>query len=64
MALNKIKWHNKEYHVTIILISHILRIVERDANWRKKIQETLEIKKAKFDGSINLLNQLKETLTF
>ena len=30
----------------------------------KKIQETPEIKKTKFDGSINLLNQLKETLTF
>ena len=52
-----------EYHVTIILISHILRIVEWNANWRKKIKETLEIKKTKFDGSINLLNQLKETLT-
>ena len=30
----------------------------------KKVKETLEIKKAKSDGSIKLLNQLKETLTF
>lgn len=65
MVLNKIKCYNMKYHVTMILIGHILIIVERDANWRKnKIKETLEIKKAKFDGSIKLLNQLKETLTF
>ena len=53
-----------KYHVTIILIGHILIIVKRNANWRKKVKETLEIKKAKSDGSIKLLNQLKETLTF
>ena len=30
----------------------------------KKVKETLEIKKAKSEGNIKLLNQLKETLTF
>ena len=30
----------------------------------KKVKEALEIKKAKSDGCIKLLNQLKETLTF
>ena len=29
----------------------------------KKVKETLEIKKGKYDRSIKLLNQLKETLT-
>ena len=64
MVLNKIKWHKMKYHVTIISIWDILIIAARDANWRKKVKETLEIKKTKSDGSIKLLHQLKETLTF
>ena len=53
-----------KYHVTIISIWDILIIAARDANWRKKVKETLEIKKTKSDGSIKLLHQLKETLIF
>ena len=49
----------------MILTGHILKTVEREANWRQKeIKETLEIKKVKFEGGIKLLNQMNETLTF